>query len=592
MALSDHALSLLIPTLILTHLLVAPYSKVEESFSLQAAHDILRYGIQAGDFLRAYYDHFEFPGAVPRSFVGALILAGMSKPFVALFGGVVNEQVIVRGVLGLLNSLALTYYGRVARKAFGRGIGNWYLILQSSQFHILFYASRTLPNMFAFAFTTIALAQFLSYPAQTTQSSYRRQRLGIYILTFTGIIFRSEIALLLGTHVALYLFQRRTSLTKVVIPAGLTGAFIGLAITLTIDSYFWQTYSHTPPPFSTPILTQQLGLIWPELSAFYFNAIQGSASEWGVNPWHYYFTNSIPKLLMNPFALLFLLPIALAHPASRHPAALILTPVLSFVTGYSSLPHKEWRFIVYIVPHLNLVAAMGAHWIWIRRAKSIAYSILTLALVGSVAATFAASLLMLGISAQNYPGGEALSRLHRHLPSHMDAKSKVTIHLDVPVCMTGATRFLQDHPLYPASPARTEEEISSALRSPALRFDKTESHTLLSQPSFWDRMDWLLSSVPPAQVPSTGNSTEAWEVVDVVRGLGQVRLYRPGEETQAVEVGDGQLGKLWKVVEGVGRKVTRGWWVGIEMEEKVWVLKRRRQWARGVGKVEAEVDSR
>ena len=161
--------------MILAHLLAAPYTKVEESFNLQATHDILRHGIPdprspgAGDFLRANYDHFTFPGVVPRSFVGSLVLAGLSKPVIGLTGGLVNEQIIgtwslsasidgwlgshciARGVLGILNALALMSYASTARKAFGRGVGNWYILLQASQFHVIFYASRTLPNMIAFA---------------------------------------------------------------------------------------------------------------------------------------------------------------------------------------------------------------------------------------------------------------------------------------------------------------------------------------------------------------------------------------------------------------------------------------------------------
>jgi alpha-1,6-mannosyltransferase len=93
---------LLIPALVLLHLAVAPYTKVEESFNLQAVHDILTYGVpknndNALEIFKNEYDHFSFPGVVPRSFVGALVLAGASSMPVQLLKEYVNPQVVGEG---------------------------------------------------------------------------------------------------------------------------------------------------------------------------------------------------------------------------------------------------------------------------------------------------------------------------------------------------------------------------------------------------------------------------------------------------------------------------------------------------------------
>jgi alpha-1,6-mannosyltransferase len=59
----------------------------------------------------------------------------------------------VRGVLGLCNAFSLVAFGRSVQRAFGTTAGIWYALFQASQFHVVYYASRTLPNMFAFVFS-------------------------------------------------------------------------------------------------------------------------------------------------------------------------------------------------------------------------------------------------------------------------------------------------------------------------------------------------------------------------------------------------------------------------------------------------------
>ena len=81
----DAALQLLLVGLIWLHLSIAPFTKVEESFNIQATHDILFYGIpwsNSSQALSHQYDHVEFPGSVPRTFIGALVIAGFTSPWI------------------------------------------------------------------------------------------------------------------------------------------------------------------------------------------------------------------------------------------------------------------------------------------------------------------------------------------------------------------------------------------------------------------------------------------------------------------------------------------------------------------------------
>lgn len=95
------------------HLFVSPYTKVEESFHVQAVHDLVTYGVpvsgigdsSAGEYLREHYDHFQFPGAVPRTFVGDVVLAGLSRVGIEVIGNDwVDGQML--GMICLLLSLS------------------------------------------------------------------------------------------------------------------------------------------------------------------------------------------------------------------------------------------------------------------------------------------------------------------------------------------------------------------------------------------------------------------------------------------------------------------------------------------------------
>ncbi|OJD29840.1 alpha-mannosyltransferase subunit [Diplodia corticola] len=615
-------LSLLIPAVVLLHLAWAPYTKVEESFNIQAVHDILVHGVpteDANDFFAEHYDHVSFPGSVPRTFAGALVLAGLSRPFVTWLSSPPQVQLLVRAILGLLNAFALLSFRRAVWKVFGKAASNWFVLFQATQFHLMYYASRTLPNMYAFAMSTLALSFYLqSLTLPNGVLSTNMLRLCFYLLTIAGIVFRSELALLLICLVLHQLLQRAPTsgflpFLRFVIPSGLAGAFIGLLITVPIDTYFWRTY---PRP------------LWPEWSAFAYNTLQGHASDWGTSPTHYYFLSALPKLLLNPLTYTLLLPLSLLNAATRGPSAALLAPCLAFVAIYSALPHKEWRFIIYVVPALTACASASAGWISTRYAKARAYRVASWVLLASVVLSGAVSAALLAVSAQNYPGGTALVRLHSIVAFQEDAlggneqqlQPRVRVHLDNLACQTGVTHFLEKggpglrHAVSSSSSSSPERDGEWALRddggiefvpySPAEKarrsssssssssdrwvYDKTDDPDMLLNPSFWADFDYVLAERPEKVIGK-------WEVVDVVYAFGGIRIVRPGEKLGevlgGVEEGLGprseslrrlvlgvderKTGWFWGwAEEWVRERITRGWWVGVRLEPKIRILKR------------------
>lgn len=163
------------PVIAVIHLYVSPFTKVEESFNIQAIHDILEYGVPTSDAsnkFKTFFDHMTFPGAVPRTFIGSLILSGLAKPQIWLDDLVGKAaQFNVRAVLGGLNGFALACFGIQVHKAFGPITSSWYVVLQASQFHVWYYASRTLPNMFAF-FLSMSAPECVDLIPRLTQHRY------------------------------------------------------------------------------------------------------------------------------------------------------------------------------------------------------------------------------------------------------------------------------------------------------------------------------------------------------------------------------------------------------------------------------------
>ena len=402
--------------------LACPYTKVEESFNLQATHDVLYYNTNL-----TRYDHHEFPGVVPRTFIGPLVLALFSSPLFLLlksYHDKVWTLYLVRIVLGLLNSFALSKFRKFLSRKFGHDVGVIFAILTCSQFHLLFYASRTLPNSFAFGLVILGLSH-----------KFRGENgRGISLLVVATVLFRCDVAILLFSvlvydlAVEIINFDCSAFLKwfRATLTVGITASFSALFLTVVIDSIFWRRY------------------LWPEGEVFYFNTILNKSSEWGVMPFHWYFTSALPRSLVSA---LFFVPLGMVDGWSffrlQRTVLHMAIPVLLFVGLYSFLPHKELRFIFYAIPVLNGIASIGVSKVYRKIEKNEdgisngGYRfLLVLILLGALAVNVILTGVFFNASYRNYPGGESMRWLHLN-------ESPGSVHIDVPSAMTGVSRFLE-----------------------------------------------------------------------------------------------------------------------------------------------------
>uniref|UniRef100_A0A1A9UFH2 Mannosyltransferase n=1 Tax=Glossina austeni TaxID=7395 RepID=A0A1A9UFH2_GLOAU len=388
------------------HLCYTPFTKVEESFNLQAMHDIL--------YLRhnfTEYDHHEFPGVVPRTFLGPLFIAILSSPFVMLFETLhINKfwtQYVVRAMLALIVSVAWSKWRQVVCNLYGSHVSLWLNLITLTQFHLMFYMSRTLPNIMVLPIVIYALTCWIA----------RRTKPFIIYSGVAILIFRSELSIFLGLLLLIdVIFKRLTvqRILKIATPAGV----VILITSVVVDSFFWQRFP-----------------TWPEGEVLWYNTVLNKSSNWGTSPFLWYFYSALPRsmscsLIFVPFGLIM-------EPRVRP----LTFAAIGYVLIYSIMPHKELRFIIYVLPVFNLTAATTCARFWLNASKSLIHKFLAFCAGGHLLLNILMTLFLLTVSSTNYPGGAALNRLHS-LESEF---SNVTVHIANLAAQSGVSRFLQIH---------------------------------------------------------------------------------------------------------------------------------------------------
>lgn len=482
-----------------------PFNKVEESFNTQAVHDILnlfpqRVPLKDPDIedltkigsseleiavrSELKWDHQTFPGVVPRTFLGALMI-GLPLKIAKYFmtqgflgpDSIADEpdltsqfilQIGARFALSSFVVLSLSSINQAIHKRYGLTYRLCFLIATINQFHYMFYAGRFLPNTFASILANLAFASWIN----------RQYSKSIIYIALCVVIFRFDTSIFFGWLLLDGVFIRKLIPLNRVLKVGIPAGLIAIAITFIVDSFFW----------ARPV--------WPELEGLYFNLWLNKSHEWGTQPYFWYIYSCLPRITLATGPLLLFAD----HKITRD----YLIPVLVFIFTYSLLPHKELRFILFITPLINICVASGLSNLYYflnktlqsvqsilenlfkkasrndqsgkkqteTRAKNsgIAMLIFSIILLSLFLTNMFACLVLSRISSHNYPGGqsaislgmtkELLDSAQKSLDKNIDLQdptSDVGVYVNNLAAQTGVSRFIQVNGVYYAKTPKLDE---------------------------------------------------------------------------------------------------------------------------------------
>ncbi|GMI61325.1 hypothetical protein ScalyP_jg6167 [Parmales sp. scaly parma] len=518
-------------------LMLTPYSKVEESFHTQATYDIMH-----NNFNLSNYDHIKFPGVVPRTFFGAAVLSFFTAPLSLLLSCLpclpfpfpfpffwsnnlqpfIHEQFLLRLVLLLFNYFSFLSISRsldspscILPPSSRPHASSYFLLVTSLQPHLTFYSSRTLPNTFSLILTSRALSHHLQVTSNTTYHA----SLTATLLVAAATLFRCDVLILIFTTGLSLLLSRRLSIFRI-FALGAASLLLSLLLSSPLDSLLWGRGRGRGRDNGRPTF------VWPEGEVLLFNTILGQnrSSDYGTSPWHWYLTSAIPRAMLGT---LLLVPLG----ADRRLGE-VVGPIGAFVGLYSLLPHKELRFVFPAIVGLNVVAGVGMGrlheyvFAYVRGGRNknkgmgknkgknkgnnnsnnnnnnnkrqLLAGAVGLGLMGI---TGAGTVVFLGASRLNYPGGVALKRLLEIVPVPVDAQAqadRVRVHVDVAAAMSGVSLFGFGRENWEFTKSGYEEENENDLGGEGaydyaiteIKPTKNEEGTLLETVEGFDYIDY------------------------------------------------------------------------------------------------------
>ncbi len=216
---------------------------------------------------------------------------------------------------------------------FGRTASNWFLLVYGSNWFVNYCSSRTVVNAMETALTSTALYFY--------EDKGRRYSPAVYVaLIALGFVLRPTVAIFWLPLVLHHLSRMFTTDRDIgtflfrMLPA----AASVLILTTAVDSWMYGGITCVPWNF------------------FRVNVLSDVASHYGVHPFHWYLTQGLPVV----FGFVSAAPFAIScvrRSLGGGGGCGVARAVLFTIAVYSCLGHKEFRFLLPIVPIGSCFAA-------------------------------------------------------------------------------------------------------------------------------------------------------------------------------------------------------------------------------------------
>ncbi|CAH1112261.1 unnamed protein product [Psylliodes chrysocephalus] len=264
-----------------------------------------------------------------RSYVPPIIIAGLYKILQVL--GLDSAEVLIycpRILQAILSSYAdLCFYK-------WSGTRKWAVFSIASSWFWFYTGSRTLINTLECALTTIGLSKF-PWPGKGIEES------SVFIWIAALLFFIRPTSAIIWVPICFYhLCLSKNSVVSEITTKYIPTGIVVLALTVLLDSICHGSLVVTPYEF------------------FKFNLLQNLSGFYGVQPWHWYLSSGLPSILGIQILPFLWATITVLKNRHIHPNELVMLGVIVFtVTVYSFLPHKEFRFLLPLLPLIFYVSS-------------------------------------------------------------------------------------------------------------------------------------------------------------------------------------------------------------------------------------------